>query len=234
MPRSGTSLVEQILASHPDVFGAGELTDLGLVTLLDKTPDGRDTPLIFPEMIPGIDARSFTKMGRQYVARIRKYSTDAIFITDKLPHNFMRIGLIKTILPNAKIIHCTRNPMDNCLSLFKNLFSSGQRFSYDLVELGQYFSMYLDLMNYWNETLPGYIYDLSYENLVESQQQQVSNLLEHCGLPWNDACLNFHKTRRKVSTASNAQVRRPIYKDSVKLWKRYEKQLQPLKEAIYG
>ncbi len=122
--------------------------------------------------------------------------------------------------------------MDNCLSLFKNYFSKQHKYSYDLTELGQYYNLYGNLIEYWRKTLPDFIYDLSYERLVADQEIQIRKLLEYCHLPWDDACLEFHKTRRKVRTASNAQVRRPIYQDSVKLWKRYEKQLQPLQAAL--
>ena len=124
--------------------------------------------------------------------------------------------------------------MDNCLSLFKHYFSEGHTYSYDMTELGQYYNLYLGLMEYWRNTLPGFIYDQSYERLVADQEYQTRQLLDYCNLPWDDACLGFHKTRRKVGTASNAQVRRPIYKDSVNLWKRYEQQLEPLSTAIYG
>jgi len=233
MPRSGTSLVEQILASHPDVYGAGELNDLAKVLESIGMPvDKKKTEIIPPELLE-LDARAFGELGKQYIARIRKYSTNAKFITDKMPHNFLRIGFIKAILPNAKIIHCTRDPMDNCLSLFKNNLK-GHKYSNNLSELGQYYRMYLELMDYWKASLPGFVYDQSYENLVRSQKGQVSKLLQHCGLPWDDACLDFHRTRRKIKTASNAQVRRPMYSDSVKLWARYEKQLEPLKTTIYG
>ena len=231
MPRSGTSLVEQILASHPDVFGAGELKDLAVLTRNFGTAD---SPREFPAGIVDLDSEGLEDLGKEYIARIRSRSVDTKYITDKLPPNFLRIGLIKAILPNAKIIHCTRDPMDVCLSLFKNYFSGAVNYSYDLTELGQYYNLYFNLMEYWRKTLPGFIYDLSYESLVADQENQIRKLLEYCHLPWNDACLDFHKTRRKVRTASNAQVRRPIYHDSVNLWKRYEQQLEPLRVAIYG
>jgi tetratricopeptide (TPR) repeat protein len=234
MPRSGTSLVEQILASHPDVYGAGELNDLVKVFESINKPVDKKQSDTFPQGLLGLDSKAFADLGKQYIARIRRYSADAMFITDKMPHNFLRIGFIRTILPNARVIHCTRDPMDNCLSIFKTYLLKGHRYSYDMSELGQYYKMYLDLMDYWRDTLPGLIYDQSYEELVRSQQEQVSKLLQHCGLDWNDACLDFHKTRRKVKTPSNAQVRRPIYSDSVQLWTRYEKQLEPLRAAIYG
>jgi hypothetical protein len=234
MPRSGTSLVEQILASHPDVFGAGELNDLWKVLTSIRTSEKEKQLWIIPEGLIELDAGVFADLGKQYITRIRKFSASAKFITDKMPHNFLRIGFIRAILPNARIIHCTRDPMDNCLSIFKNLLKNGHGYADNMPELGQYYRMYLELMDYWRVTLPGFIYDQSYEDLVISEKEQISRLLQHCGLHWDDACLDFHKTRRKIKTTSNAQVRRPIYSDSVKLWTRYEKQLEPLKAAIYG
>ena len=231
MPRSGTSLVEQILASHPDVFGAGELNYISNLTGEFFIPDSSRQ---FPANIIDLDPKAFEDLGQKYIAKIRKDSKESRYITDKMPHNFQRIGFIKAILPGARIIHLTRDPIDNCLSLFKNFFSSDHLYSYDLAELGQYYNLYLDLMEYWRNTLPGSIYDLSYERLVADQEVETRKLLEYCNLPWDEACLDFHKTRRIVNTTSNIQVRRPIYKDSVKLWKRYEKQLGPLVAAIYG
>jgi len=231
MPRSGTSLVEQILASHPDVFGGGELSYISDLTGEFYIPDSSRK---FPANIIDLDPKAFEDLGKKYIARIRKDSKESRYITDKMPHNFQYIGFIKAILPNARIIHLTRDPIDTCLSLFKNYFLSGHLYSYDLTELGQYYNLYLDLMEYWRNTLPGSIYDLSYERLVADQEIETRKLLEYCNLPWDEACLDFHKTRRIVNTTSNIQVRRPIYKDSVKLWKRYEKQLQPLVTAIYG
>lgn len=233
MPRSGTSLVEQILASHPDVYGAGELDELVKVYQSISETVGKRQSDTFPQGVAELDSKAFADLGRQYISRIRRYSADAKFITDKMPHNFLRIGFIRAILPNARVIHCSRDPMDNCLSIFKTYLPNGHRYSCDMSELGQYYRMYLDLMDYWRDTLPGFIYEQSYEQLVGSQQEQVSKLLQHCGLDWNDACLDFHQTRRKVKTPSDAQVRRPIYNDSVQLWKRYETQLEPLRAALY-
>jgi hypothetical protein len=234
MPRSGTSLVEQILASHADVFGAGEINDLAIVyESVNKSVD-KESCRIFPEGLTRLDGQAFTDLGNQYVTRIRIYSSDAKFITDKMPHNFLRIGLIRAILPNARIIHCSRDPMDNCLSIFKTYLANGHPYSYDLSELGQYYRMYLELMDYWKAMLPGFVYDLNYEELVKSPREQVKNLLHHCGLPRDNACLDFHQTRRRIGTASSAQVIRPIYGNSVNLWARYEKHLDPLKTAIYG
>ena len=233
MPRSGTSLVEQILASHPDVFGAGELRDIGKILESIRASEFNESAPIIPDKIVELDDGAFTEMGKIYNARIRELAPDARYITDKMPHNFLFVGFIRTILPNARVIHCTRDPMDNCLSIFKTRLINEHKYANNMTELGQYYRMYLDLMDYWRETLPGFVYDQGYEELVESPEAQVRKLLQHCGLEWNDACLDFHKTRRKIQTASNAQVRRPIYKDSVQLSTRYGEHLEPLKAAIY-
>jgi tetratricopeptide (TPR) repeat protein len=232
MPRSGTSLVEQILASHPAVFGAGELDDLSRVyRSLGESAAGAQTDN-FPEDLVELDPDRFEDLGSEYIRRIRRLSADASFITDKLPHNFMRVGFIRAILPRARIIHCTREPMDTCLSLFKTDFHRGQFYSYDMAELGEYYRLYRELMDFWRTVLPDFGLDLKYEQLVNDPQGQTRALLEYCDLPWDDACLDFHRSRRKIRTASSAQVVRPIYRDSVDLWKRYEKYLQPLAAAL--
>jgi len=231
MPRSGTSLVEQILASHPDVYGAGEL--LILPKLVETISDNRNI-YRFAEAVSMLPAADFKNLAQDYLNEIRKLYGDARYITDKMMYNFFSIGLIRLMLPNAKIIHCTRNPMDNCLSLFKNLFNYGNFYSYDQSELGEYYNLYVELMTHWKQTLPDFIYDLQYENLVADTENQIGRLLEYCELPWEDNCLDFFQTRRKVKTNSNVQVRQPVYQDSVELWKRYEQQLEPLRLAIYG
>ncbi|MCP4022880.1 MAG: tetratricopeptide repeat protein [Desulfobacteraceae bacterium] len=232
MPRSGSTLIEQILASHPQVFGAGELKDLALA--------GKDISWSRPpgesEYSSNIGMEEFKKIGAEYIQRIRTHSKEARFITDKMPHNFLHIGLIKTVLPKAKIIHSMRNPMDTGLSIYKNYFSekNSHRYAYDLEELGQYYNLYLDIMAHWRDTLPGFVYDIQYEDLISDQEKQTRKLLDFCSLPWDEACLEFHKAERKISTASAVQVRRPLYKDSFQLWKRYEKQLEPLRKIIFG
>jgi len=230
MPRSGTTLIEQILASHPAVFGAGELE---VLKVLINSTCTRISNLQFPECILDLDRTSLEMMGSEYIAKIRKYSAEAEFITDKLPYNFLRIGVIKLILPNAKIVHCMRSSMDNCFSIFKLDFKGAHGYAYDMVELGQYYNLYRDLMAHWEKVLPGFIYTLRYEEMVSDQQHQTRNLLDFCGLPWNENCLTFYKTERRVSTASFVQVRQPIYRDSIELWRQYEKQLEPLRKAIY-
>jgi len=229
MPRSGTTLVEQILASHPQVMGAGELDILGKLT--NAICKGAATPHL-PECLLDLGRDAFESMGSDYIKKIRKYSNAAEYITDKMPHNFLHVGLIKTILPNAKVIHCMRDPMDNCFSILKTEFTGTHEYAYNMIELGKYYNLYSDLMKHWEEVLPGFMHTLRYEEIVTDQQNQTRSLLDFCGLPWNEACLAFHKTERKVSTASLAQVRQPIYKDSVELWNRYEKQLEPLRKAI--
>lgn len=231
MPRSGTTLVEQILASHPQVFGAGELN---VLIDLVKNLSPVHTSNRFPDCILDLDSDTFTNLGTKYIDQIRKYSPTATHITDKMPANFLRIGLIKAILPNAKIIHCRRDPMDNCWSIFKNYLPEIKGYAYNLTELGQYYILYQDLMRHWHAMIPGFIYDIKYEDVVSDQEKQTKKLLKFCGLPWNKDCLNFHKTKRSISTASNTQVRRPIYNDSVNLWKRYEDQLNPLKKVLTG
>jgi len=231
MPRSGTTLVEQILSSHPLVFGAGELMDL--TNLTDSGCAGAATGQ-FPECVLHLDAAAFEKMGVAYIESLRRHSKKALYITDKMPHNFLRIGMIKAILPKARVIHCRREPMDTCLSIFKNYLGvkGSHKYAYDLIELGHYYRLYLDLMEHWERVLPGFIYDLRYEEMIIDQQKQTGRLLEFCGLAWNDACLAFHKTKRRVQTASCAQVRQPIYKDSIQLWKQYETQLEPLRTTL--
>ncbi|NCF38293.1 MAG: tetratricopeptide repeat protein [Gammaproteobacteria bacterium] len=225
MPRSGTTLVEQILASHPEVVGAGELDYL--VTTLKLVTDS-DISNESPEAVAGLDSDRLTNYGTIYLEKLRSHSGTARFITDKLPHNFMHIGFIHAILPRAKIIHLQRNPIDTCLSIFKHDFRTRHDYAYDQVELGKYYRLYLDLMAHWRRVLPDRVYDLRYETLIEDHEREVKRLLECCDLTWNDACLEFYKTERPVKTASRSQVRQPIYRDSIELWRRYETELAPL------
>lgn len=233
MPRSGTSLVEQILASHPRVFGAGELKTLGKIAARFTLDEMAAAAL---EETEGVTA-AFKKAGEDYIREIRQIS-EAGFITDKMPHNFMQIGLIKLILPDARIIHCTRDSMDTCFSIYKHLFDGDDpldvplKYAYDMDELGRFYNLYTDMMRHWHETLPGWIYDISYETLVADQAPETQKLLEFCGLPWDDACLSFHKTQRPVATASFSQVRQPIYTDSIGLWKAYAPHLAPLQKVV--
>ena len=186
----------------------------------------------FPEYILDMNENTFEVLGKRYIERLRKYSDSKTFITDKYPPNFRLIGLIKIILPGAKVVHCMRDPMDNCLSIFKNNFATTNYFANNLKELGQYYNLYLDLMDHWRETIPDSIYDISYEALVLNQEEETRKLLTYCQLPWEESCLSFHKTDRLVVTASFSQVRRPMYSDSVSLWKKYKDQLKPLRDEL--
>ncbi len=229
MPRSGTSLAEQILASHPCVYGAGELEELNnLICLLP----GSTAMSEFPENFSQLNHQTLFQLGQNYVQQIRSYSLTKQFITDKMPHNFLLVGIIKTILPNAKIIHCQRDPMDNCLSLYKNYFQNAHYYSYDMNELGQYYALYQDLMMHWQKVIPSPFYDLNYEHLISNAKDEIEKLLDFCGLEWDDACLAFHKTNRRVTTASTHQVRQPLYQDSLKLWQHYGDKLNPIKAAL--
>jgi len=229
MPRSGTTLIEQILSSHPDVHGAGELNhlhnimpDFPFQKLASLLADGIDEHLL----------SDFKQLGERYIREIRTHSTDARFITDKMPDNFLHIGLIRLALPKAKIIHCRRDPMDTCLSIFKTYFVNWRPYSFDQTEIGQNYNLYRDLMTHWHTVLPGVIFDIQYEDVVSDQLNQTKRLLKFCDLDWNDACLDFHKSDRPVSTASSSQVRQPLYNDSVQAWRRYETQLEPLRRIL--
>ncbi len=229
MPRSGTSLVEQILASHSQVFGAGELKYLSSMATGSRS---ENTKKKFPEYALKLQNDSFYILGSNYIGKLRNHSNIARYITDKMPINFKLIGLIKTILPKAKVIHCKRDFMDNCYSIFKNYFAGEHKYAYEMNELGHYYKLYLDLMDHWQKIIPDFIYEISYEELVSDQEEQTKKLLSFCQLPWEDSCLSFHKTKRRVRTASATQVRRPIYSDSIQGWKKYEAQLKPLQKVF--
>ncbi len=229
MPRSGTSLVEQILASHSQVFGAGELDDLDRV--LDRAL-GSENGIAAIDRLGGLDASALEALGADYVARLEEVSDGAAFVTDKMPFNFRYVGAIKLILPRAKVVHCRRHPMDTCWSIFKRHFVRTYRFAYDLEELGHYHALYEELMAHWRLRLPGFVHDIDYEDLVAQPERRTKELLAFCGLDWEDACMAFHETDRAVRTASAAQVRKPIYTDSVELWRRYETRLEPLRRAL--
>ncbi len=216
MPRSGSTLTEQVLASHPDVFGAGELVDLSNYD--NKHNDNLEGYL--------------KEIGEGYCKGLREYHPTAKRITDKMPGNFMRIGVILTSMPNAKIIHTKRNAIDTCLSCYKQLFSRGQYWSYDLEEMAHYYKEYEAMMAYWLEVFPDQIYEIQYEETVNDFENQARALIDYVGLEWNDACLTPHKTKRPILTASKGQVVKPVYKTSVKSYERYEDQLQPLINAL--
>ncbi|HEY1784249.1 MAG TPA: sulfotransferase [Pirellulales bacterium] len=233
MPRSGSTLVEQILASHPQVQAAGELTTLD--RLVRAVQDDAGRPMRFPAWVWEVDADTLRQIGEAYLASLPPLADGKQRITDKLPGNFNRVGLIRLILPNARIIHTTRDPVDTCVSCFARLFTTGNTFSYDLGELGRYCRGYHNLMAHWRSVLPaGAMLEVAYEDVVENLEEQARRLIDYCGLPWDDRCLNFHENSRPITTASNVQVRRPIYRSSLARWRRYEAFLGPLLAELDG
>lgn len=229
MPRSGTTLTETIIASHPDVHGAGELPDL--LQIIGQ-PLGKP-PIGYPLSIGQLAKDDLARMAEQYLRQVRSRAPNARRITDKMPANFLGVGMIHLMLPNAKIVHVRRNPIDTCVSAFTRLFNKSQHQSYDLRELGRYYRDYLTIMAHWRDVLPpGSFYEIQYEDLVANQEEESRKLLAFCGLEWNDACLDPHKTERTVKTASVTQVRQPVYKTSVERWRVYEKYLGPLLEEL--
>ena len=227
MPRSGTTLVEQILASHPLVHGAGELKTFNDVVDTVRGPDGAVLP--FPEFVPALEAAPIRTIGAHYLAQIGALAPEASHITDKMPSNYYFAGLIHLALPNARIIHTVRDPVDTCLSCFSKLFTAEQSHTYDLGELGRYYRRYQQLMAHWRRVLPaGRILDVRYEDVVADLQGQARQIIAHCGLEWDPRCLAFHTTKRPVRTASATQVRQPIYRSAIGRWRVYEEFLGPL------
>jgi len=228
MPRSGTSLVEQILASHPKVFGAGERRELG--DLVDEIagPNGAK----FPEAVASMSGEDLRTLGARYVRALQPLAPDAARITDKMPNNFSYGGLIHLALPNARIIHIRRDPRDVAMSCFSTLFAIGHAYTYDLAELARYMRAYEKVVEHWRQVLPkGVMIEVQYEELIANLETQAKRIVKHCGLAWNDACLSFHESKRPVITASVIQVRQPIYNSSVGRWRLYEKELEPFLQA---
>ncbi len=227
LPRSGSTLLEQILASHPMVDGTMELHNiLGLVSRL------RGQQNRYPELLGQLEPCYFQSFGQQYLQETQVYRRTAPFFIDKMPNNFVHIGLIKLILPNAKIIDARREPMACCFSNFKQLFGEGQEFSYSLESLGRYYQAYLNMMAHWDEVLPGAVLRVQHEDVIDDLEGQVCRLLEYCGLPFEQACVEFHKTKRTVKTPSSEQVRQPIYRDGLAQWRHFEPYLQELKAVL--
>jgi len=231
MPRSGTSLIEQILASHPDVFGAGELDIFDRLTgEVSKALPGQPP---FPEFVPQMPPDYIGALGTSYLLELAKRAPAAKRIVDKMPTNFHFLGLIHLALPNATIIHAVRDPLDTCVSCFTASFKH-QPQTYDLAELGRNFRHYQQLMAHWRRALPpGRMLEVRYEELVGDPEGVARRLIAHCGLAWDARCLEFHRTERPVFTASAAQVRRPIYKSSIARWRKYEKFIGPLLDALH-
>jgi tetratricopeptide (TPR) repeat protein len=233
MPRSGSTLVEQILSSHPDVYGAGEVKYLSVA--LGRLRDRFPSLPKYPDMMEKIMPAQMEIAANNYLKLLTATSGDAKRVTDKLLTNYFFVGLINLMFPNAKIIHTLRDPVDTCLSGFTKLFKDDMPHSYDLGELGRYYGKYREIMEHWENVLPeGVLITVQYEDVVADTEKEAKRLIEFLGLPWNDKCVEFHKSDRPVKTASVAQVRKPIYKTSVKRWKKYGEGLQPLVDAIEG
>ena len=233
MPRSGTSLIEQILSTHPDAHGAGELPDLENILFALATDAGLPAQR-YPEVAAGLSATALRQWGDAYIERVWKLAPQATHISDKMMSNFAHIGMIRLMFPNAKIIHAMRDPMDSCFSCYATLFAKNNLdFTYDLGSLGRYYQRYIELMQHWQQVLPaGSILELRYEDMVADTEGQARRLLDYLGLPWDPACLNFHENKRVVRTASAAQVRRPVYQSSVARWKHFESHLGPLLDVV--
>lgn len=236
LPRSGSTLIEQILASHSRVDGTHELSDLSkVIRNLRKRQgqgQGRGRMPRFPEVLEGLRQRDWEQLGTEYLERSAKHRGQAPYFIDKNPNNFVFAGLIRLALPHARIINARRHPLDSCLGSFKQLFASGQPFSYDATELAEYYLQYQRLMDHWHGVMPGFVLDVNYEDVVNDLETQVRRMLDFCGLPFEEACLRFHETERAVKTASSEQVRRPIYSSSVHLWRRYEPYLGTFQEIL--
>jgi tetratricopeptide (TPR) repeat protein len=233
MPRSGTSLLEQVLATLPGVHGAGEITWLA-ETLQSAENDGGEGAFQFPETLASCSDEALRRLGQRYVDRIRDLAPQATHVVDKLPSNFTHIGLIHLMFANARIVHAMRDPMDSCFSCYSRLFSGNNLgYTYDLGAVARYWVSYHQLMQHWHQVLPpGRILDVSYESMVSDFANQARRVVEYLGLPWDERCLGFHATRRVVKTASVAQVRRPIYSTSVARWKPYERHLGALSDVV--
>lgn len=230
MPRSGTTLVEQIISSHPQAYGAGELLSLERIEKTITKQFESSSP--YPQCMSLCKDPDLLILSAEYLKELGNHSQDTIRITDKMPDNFLRIGLIKTLFPHARIIHCQRNSMDTCTSIFLNYFADGNKYSFDLAEIGQYYLDYTRLMEHWSSLFPSEILNVQYEELVMNQEIVSRQLIEYLGLEWDESCLDFYNNKRAVRTTSNLQVRQPIYNNSINRWKHYEKHLEPLAAII--
>ena len=230
MPRSGTSLIEQILSSNENVYGAGELPFIG--NLAENLFFNNKIKLNF-NSLKEIDEEKFVKLSNEYFQKLSSFEVNKNIFIDKAPFNFKWIGLIKKIIPNSKIIHCKRDAMDICWSNYKNFFSSiKMNYSNNFKNIAYFYNLYLDIMNFWKNKLTKEIYDIDYENLIKNPEKEIKNLVSFCELDWNESYLKFYENKKTVSTASLAQVRSPLYKSSIKKWENYGEKLNELKKLI--
>tara|TARA_A100001037_G_scaffold145772_1_gene131677 strand:- start:3944 stop:5938 length:1995 start_codon:yes stop_codon:yes gene_type:complete len=231
LPRAGSTLLEQILSSHSQVDGTHELPNiLSLAHRLRRGVEGSDSG--YPEVLGDLSAERLRELGDAFITDTRIHRQGAPLFIDKMPNNFRHLGLIKLILPNAKVIDARRHPMSCCFSAYKQLFAEGQEFSYDLHDLGQYYSDYVQLMDHWDEVLPGFVLRVQHEDVVADLESQVRRMLDFCGLPFEEACIRYYETERNVRTPSSEQVRQPIFTQALEQWRHYEPWLDPLKESL--
>ena len=231
LPRSGSTLIEQILASHSQVEGTSELPILS--NIAESIGRYRTDGVRYPEGIRDLRDRDLRAYGQQYIEESRRHRiTDKPLFTDKLPNNFPLVGFAHLILPNAKIINTRRHPFDSCLGAYKQLFGHGQNFTYDMLDLAHYYQQYDAMMKHWHDVLPGKVLDVHYEVTVTDLETQVRRILDHCGLPFEEDCLRYYETDRAVKTASSEQVRQPIYTGALGKWRRYEQHLGVWQEQL--
>jgi predicted Zn-dependent protease len=232
LPRSGSTLLEQILASHSQVEGTQELADIQRVVLEMQGRDADEDDPRYPAVLAEMGPEDFLRLGEAYLTDTQAYRTGRPFFIDKMPNNFRHIGLIHLMLPNARIIDARREPMACCFGNLKQLFAQGQEFTYSIEDISRYYRTYLELMRHWDEALPGRILRVHHEDVVADLEGSVRRMLDYCGLDFEPACIEFHKTKRSVRTPSSEQVRQPIFRDSLDQWKKYEPWLGPLKSAL--
>ena len=232
LPRTGTTLVERILSSHSDVFAAGELNNFALQMMKLVGGGGNNKKMDRDELVAVSVGLDFKKLGEAYIKSTRPFTGHTARFIDKMPLNYLYVGLIHLALPNSKIIRLKRDPMDTCYAIYKQLFVGAYPFSYDLEELGQYYVAYHQLIEHWHAVLPGVVYTVSYEKLVSDIENQSRQLLEFCNLDWQPQCLKFYENKEASTTASTVQIRQPVYQTSVDKWRNVEEQLQPIVEVL--
>lgn len=232
LPRAGSTLLEQILASHSMVEGTSELPDIIAISRKLGKKSRKNPASLYPEILHQLTPEKVRELGESYLSTTRVQRHGLPYFIDKMPNNFQHIGLIHLILPNAKIIDARRHPMAGCFSCYKQLFARGQTFTYSLADLGYYYRDYVTLMDHWDEVLPGRVHRVQYEDMVADTENQIRRLLEYCGLEFEDQCLRFYETKRAVRTPSSEQVRQPVYTEGLEQWRNFEQHLGPLKEAL--
>jgi len=232
LPRAGSTLLEQILSSHSQIDGTLELPNVLSISGKLRRLGQREGNNRYPEILNHLTPETLRELGEEYIRDTQIHRLGAPFFIDKMPNNFRHIGLIRLMLPNAKIIDARRDPMACCFSGFKQLFAEGQLFSYSLDDIGRYYKDYVKLMAHWDEVIPGYVLRVQHEDVVANLETQVTRMLDFCGVPFEESCLEFHKTERNVRTPSSEQVRQPIFSTALEQWKNYEPWLEPLKQAL--